>query len=117
LPNQTSSSILEKVFSEDLRFNVLEKITLEHLYDENELSILQEIKDFVEDDEQQKILKSFVEVDEKERFKDDLVFCHNDLNQLNIFLTPQKDREVVLIDYDYCSYNYATYDIANFLNE
>ena len=40
-------------------------------------------------------------------------FCHNDLNNLNIFTSPS----VVLIDYDYAAYNYLAYDIANFLNE
>jgi choline/ethanolamine kinase len=39
------------------------------------------------------------------------------MNHLNIFSTPKAGREIVLIDYDYCSYNYPTFDIANFLNE
>lgn len=50
-------------------------------------------------------------------FEDKLVFSHNDLHQLNIFMTPKGDQEIVLIDYEYCSYNYPTYDIANHLNE
>lgn len=40
-------------------------------------------------------------------------FCHNDLNNLNIFHEP----EVILIDYEYSSYNYIYYDIGNFFNE
>ena len=46
-------------------------------------------------------------------------FCHNDLNNLNIFIKDSKDldKEAILIDFDYVGYNYAAYDLANFLNE
>lgn len=48
-----------------------------------------------------------------------IVFSHNDLHQGNILLTkPTKRRSVlenrvILIDFEYCSYNYRAYDIAN----
>lgn len=56
-----------------------------------------------------------------------VVFCHNDLQEGNILLpdAPQKktrkakeqpvitDDRVVLIDFEYCSYNYRGFDIAN----
>jgi len=52
LPNQSTSSILEKVFSEDLKVSVLAKMTLDYLFDSEELEIIKEIKSIVEDDEQ-----------------------------------------------------------------
>lgn len=52
-----------------------------------------------------------------------LVFSHNDLHQNNILLlhsaensTLDEDR-IVLIDFEYCSYNYRMFDIANYLSE
>lgn len=56
-----------------------------------------------------------------------IVFCHNDLQEGNILLpevntvmrkgrkvsTPLTDDRVVLIDFEYCSYNYRGHDIAN----
>lgn len=48
-----------------------------------------------------------------------VVFSHNDLHQGNILLAkPTKRRtileqRVILIDFEYCSYNYRAYDIAN----
>jgi hypothetical protein len=44
LPNQNSSTILEKAFSNDLKLNVLNKISMDHLYTEEEITILEEIK-------------------------------------------------------------------------
>lgn len=50
-----------------------------------------------------------------------LVFSHNDLNQNNILLLHDKDLyledRIVLIDFEYSSYNYRTFDIANHLTE
>lgn len=57
-----------------------------------------------------------------------LVFSHNDLHQNNILLLQgglengtnnlkNVDDRIVLIDFEYCSYNYRTFDIANHLNE
>uniref|UniRef100_A0A6G1SFD7 Choline/ethanolamine kinase n=1 Tax=Aceria tosichella TaxID=561515 RepID=A0A6G1SFD7_9ACAR len=48
-----------------------------------------------------------------------IVFSHNDLHQGNILLAkPSRrrsvlDKRVILIDFEYCSYNYRAYDIAN----
>lgn len=48
-----------------------------------------------------------------------IVFSHNDLHQGNILLAkPTKrrsklEKRVILIDFEYCSYNYRAYDIAN----
>lgn len=42
---------MDSVFSEDLKVQVLDKIAMEHLYDEEELEILKEMKDFIEDEE------------------------------------------------------------------
>lgn len=47
-----------------------------------------------------------------------VVFCHNDLQQGNILLredTP--DPSIVFIDYEYCSYNYRGFDLANHFME
>lgn len=48
-----------------------------------------------------------------------IVFSHNDLHQGNILLAkPSRrrstlEKRVILIDFEYCSYNYRAYDIAN----
>lgn len=50
-----------------------------------------------------------------------LVFSHNDLHQNNIILLHDTkmslDERVVLIDFEYCSYNYLAFDLANHLTE
>lgn len=52
-----------------------------------------------------------------------LVFSHNDLHQNNILLLHDPNRQaslddpIVLIDFEYSSYNYRTFDIANHLSE
>jgi len=43
-----------------MRVNVLDKISMEHLYDDEELEILQEIKEIVDNQENQDLLKDFV---------------------------------------------------------
>jgi len=48
--------------------------------------------------------------------KDSVVFSHNDLHSQNI-LVLEKSQKIVLIDYEYSSYNYRGYDIANYFNE
>lgn len=49
------------------------------------------------------------------------VFSHNDLHQNNIILLHGTDNDldnrIVLIDFEYCGYNYRTFDIANHLSE
>lgn len=48
-----------------------------------------------------------------------VVFSHNDLHQGNILLAklskkrPTLNERIVFIDFEYCSYNYRAYDIAN----
>ncbi|CDW55529.1 choline:ethanolamine kinase [Trichuris trichiura] len=49
-----------------------------------------------------------------------VVFCHNDLHQGNILLPEESQdrcKDVVFIDYEYSSYNYRAFDIANHFNE
>jgi len=48
--------------------------------------------------------------------KESVVFSHNDIHSQNILLLNQTEK-LVLIDYEYGSYNYRGYDIANFFNE
>ncbi|XP_066580942.1 choline/ethanolamine kinase isoform X2 [Prorops nasuta] len=43
-----------------------------------------------------------------------VVFCHNDMQEGNILLRENsKKPELVLIDFEYCSYNYRAFDLAN----
>lgn len=55
--------------------------------------------------------------------KDDkyIKFCHNDLLALNIFMSNNpmnaNVKDFKLIDYEYSYYNYAFFDLGNFLNE
>lgn len=43
-----------------------------------------------------------------------VVFCHNDMQEGNILLHQNTQKpELVLIDFEYCSYNYRGFDIAN----
>lgn len=54
-----------------------------------------------------------------DRTRSPIVFSHNDLHQGNILLAkyskkrPTLEERIVLIDFEYCSYNYRAYDIAN----
>lgn len=41
-----------------------------------------------------------------------IVFCHNDLLSANIIYNPH-DNDVSFIDYEYGSFNYRTFDLAN----
>ncbi|XP_012265534.2 choline/ethanolamine kinase isoform X2 [Athalia rosae] len=46
--------------------------------------------------------------------KHPVVFCHNDMQEGNILLKQNtKKPELVLIDFEYCSYNYRGFDLAN----
>jgi len=45
-----------------------------------------------------------------------IAFSHNDLHSQNILLV-ERSHKLVLIDFEYSSYNYRGYDIANFFNE
>ena len=53
-----------------------------------------------------------------------VVFCHNDLQGGNILLRhdlgdkdDNMDAKLVVIDYEFCSYNYRAFDIANHFHE
>ncbi|XP_046680792.1 choline/ethanolamine kinase isoform X1 [Homalodisca vitripennis] len=48
------------------------------------------------------------------KIKSQVVFCHNDLQEGNILLREdQEEPSLVLIDFEYCSYNYRGFDLAN----
>ncbi|KAL3270793.1 hypothetical protein HHI36_021316 [Cryptolaemus montrouzieri] len=47
-----------------------------------------------------------------------VVFCHNDMQEGNILMRldgecDPDDPQIVLIDFEYCSYNYRAFDLAN----
>ncbi|KAH1018888.1 hypothetical protein HUJ05_006573 [Dendroctonus ponderosae] len=55
-----------------------------------------------------------------EQEKSPVVFCHNDMQEGNILLNMDHDKEnnpeesqLMIIDFEYCSYNYRGFDIAN----
>lgn len=58
-----------------------------------------------------------------DRTNSPIVFSHNDLHQGNILLAeyskrrPTFEERIVFIDFEYCSYNYRGYDIANHFSE
>ncbi|CAD8124234.1 unnamed protein product [Paramecium sonneborni] len=111
--NNGESMILKKTISEEMKANVMKKIEKRELYTDVELKQLECIENFLNDEEEFNYLNEMTIRENHEELK----FCHNDLNQLNIFNTSKKDKEIIFIDYEYCSYNYPSYDIANFLNE
>ena len=55
--------------------------------------------------------------------KSPVLFCHNDLQEGNILLrldsreSNQTEPELVVIDFEFCSYNYRGFDIANHMCE
>ncbi|XP_028049220.1 choline/ethanolamine kinase isoform X3 [Monomorium pharaonis] len=50
--------------------------------------------------------------------KHPVVFCHNDMQEGNILLLQNsRTPKLVLIDFEYCSYNYRGFDIANHFAE
>jgi len=84
-------------------------------------------------DSTRKVAKTLMEIDFAKEIKfmskvfegtkSPIVFSHNDLHQGNILLTkptkkrPHLERRIILIDFEYCSYNYRGYDIANHFSE
>ncbi|CAD8206356.1 unnamed protein product [Paramecium pentaurelia] len=113
IPNNGSSSIINKTLSGEMKANVIKKIEKRELYTDVELKQLECMENFINNEEEFNYLNKMTRKENNEELK----FCHNDLNQLNIFNTSNKDKEIIFIDYEYCSYNYPSYDIANFLNE
>jgi len=50
--------------------------------------------------------------------KHPVTFCHNDMQEGNILLLQNTRKpKLVLIDFEYCSYNYRGFDIANHFAE
>jgi ethanolamine kinase len=47
----------------------------------------------------------------------ELVFSHNDLLSFNILINKNNNNEIKFIDFEYCSYNFRSFDIANHFNE
>ncbi|XP_008212901.1 choline/ethanolamine kinase isoform X2 [Nasonia vitripennis] len=45
--------------------------------------------------------------------KHPVVFCHNDMQEGNILMRQNSKTELVVIDFEYCSYNYRGFDVAN----
>jgi len=48
--------------------------------------------------------------------KSPVVFCHNDMQEGNILIREKattREDKLVIIDYEYCSYNYRGFDVAN----
>ncbi|CAD8179736.1 unnamed protein product [Paramecium octaurelia] len=113
ISNDGSSLILKKTISEEMKENAIKKIEKRHLYTDVELKQLECLERFITNQDEFNYLNEMTQKENHEELK----FCHNDLNQLNIFNTSKKDKEIIFIDYEYCSYNYPSYDIANFLNE
>ena len=46
-----------------------------------------------------------------------VVFCHNDMQEGNILIRQDSKPELVIIDFEYCSYNYRGFDVANHFSE
>ncbi|KAL7290987.1 hypothetical protein TKK_0015130 [Trichogramma kaykai] len=52
------------------------------------------------------------------QYKFPVVFCHNDMQEGNILLRQNSPKqELVVIDFEYCSYNYRGFDVANHFQE
>ncbi|XP_075220659.1 choline/ethanolamine kinase-like isoform X2 [Lycorma delicatula] len=48
------------------------------------------------------------------KIRSPVVFCHNDMQEGNILMREDENlQNLVLIDFEYCSYNYRAFDIAN----
>lgn len=62
-------------------------------------------------------------IDILDQIKSPVVFSHNDLHHANILLAktskkrPTLNERVILIDFEYSSYNYRSFDLANHLSE
>ena len=49
--------------------------------------------------------------------RDEMVPSHNDAQENNILVSLSNNQDMLLIDYEYCSWNTWTYDLANYINE
>ncbi|UYV76369.1 CHKA [Cordylochernes scorpioides] len=80
------------------------------LYDTMTLSIAEKLVSHEFEDELQWLWSFLTQV------KSPVVFCHNDLQEGNILMPEDRakeDDQVVFIDFEYCSYNYRGFDLAN----
>ncbi|CAD8158434.1 unnamed protein product [Paramecium pentaurelia] len=102
--------LFEKHLQENSDFlqQVREKVC-SNLFSEDERSILSNMAHWFSEEEV-KFLQSVLP-------KDDIVFSHNDLLANNILLIPPNFDKVVFIDFEYSSYNFRGFDIANYFNE
>ncbi|GLG97697.1 Choline/ethanolamine kinase [Gryllus bimaculatus] len=80
----------------------------------SDLPFIQKIKSYNLKSEAQWLKKFLTKV------QSPVVFCHNDLQEGNILLLngdllneKSEDTRLVLIDFEYCSYNYRGFDMAN----
>ncbi|KRX02634.1 Protein kinase-like domain [Pseudocohnilembus persalinus] len=93
--------------------NFQKKSDNKQLFTESELTQVQELQQIIST-EWIEYLKQIQPQGEEFNF-----IGHNDINQFNIFYSDTKEigQQIQFIDFEYCSKNYAGYDIANFLNE
>ncbi|XP_029654940.1 choline/ethanolamine kinase-like [Octopus sinensis] len=75
-------------------------------------------------EEAEKVAKDFEGIGDQLILADNqspVCFCHNDLQAGNILLRSSEASlspdDLLVIDYEYCSYNYRDYDLANFFCE
>jgi len=100
--------LLERAFNDPTYFKSFEDKCNEEIYTPEEEAMIEEIKTAVSKEEIEFISKILP--------KDDPVFCHNDLLGGNILIR-KEDNAVVLIDFEYGSYNFRGYDIGNMFKE
>lgn len=99
-----------KVLEQRSLMKLVEEKAHKDIYSSVEKKWLYEILSLVSEDEVS-FLKEILP-----KGKNSVVFSHNDLHSQNILLL-DKTQKIILIDYEYSSYNYRGYDIANFFNE
>jgi len=81
------------------------------IYDEREQELVKLLSKWINKEELAFIHKAIEPLEHQH-----LVFSHNDLLANNI-LIKNSNNKYVFIDYEYSTYNYPIYDIANYFNE
>ena len=106
------------------KFNYYNKYV--ELHKGTELSFRENISDFTKNIAYQMMVIDFrIEIDHLAKLIESsnprLVFSHNDLHQNNILMLHDQNKDlddrIVIIDFEYFSYNYRTFDLANHLSE
>jgi len=90
--------------------NIQENLRKVSLQDPKQKEIVQRLIDYNLEDELQWLKKFLPQI------QSPVVFSHNDLQEGNILIRPEceiADEKLVLIDFEYCSYNYRGFDLAN----